>query len=189
MKEFLVGFSEISNKNIRDLFHYFQVLLSRINFLSHLTHLRNLYAVYFVTMCNCCHIHYSQRRSGTSPHTELTVEIKYLQYKSMILKIHFETMIGDMIDTFKITTSAANQTFARKNQTETSTSHSVSYSSPSSVHHISSGYAILKPSVKETCSFYNLKINNYLRKRGRFWPFTLNHGVSDDVKKWKFWTG
>ena len=77
-------------------------------------------------------------------------------------------MIGDVIDTFKITTSAANQKFARKNQTETSTSQSVSYSSPSSVHHISLGYAILKPSIKETCSFYNLKINNYLRKRGRF---------------------
>ena len=53
--------------------------------------------------------------------SDLSIEI-------MDPKKTFETMIGDVIDTFRDTTPAVNQEFVRKNQIETNTCHKVSYS-------------------------------------------------------------
>ena len=52
-------------------------------------------------------------------------------------------MIGDMIDTFRFTTAAVNQEFARKIQIQLSTGHRVSYSILSYVNRVLFGFPIL----------------------------------------------
>ena len=57
----------------------------------------------------------------------------------------FENMIGDVIATFRNTTSAANRKFVRKNLIETSTSHSTSYSNIYSFNQAFLSFDILHP--------------------------------------------
>ena len=58
-------------------------------------------------------------------------------------------MIGDVIDTFRVTTPAFNRKFVRKSRIETSYSHSASNWNIDSVHHAFLCFAILQPHVKE----------------------------------------
>ena len=56
-------------------------------------------------------------------------------------------MIGDVIDTFRITIPAVNRKFVRKSGIETSTCHSTSYSNNKSVNQTSAAFAILQHNV------------------------------------------
>ena len=61
-------------------------------------------------------------------------------------------MMGDVIDSFKIPTTAVNQEFVRNSQIEINTCHSESYSKSWCANNVFSGYAILLPKVQEVCT-------------------------------------
>ena len=82
----------------------------------------------------------------------------------------FETMIGDVMDTFRNTTSTVNQMFVRSKKNrkiETSTYHRVSYWKIWCVNHVFSGYAILLPNLQEVWTFRKWK--GSCQKRSHFW--------------------
>ena len=61
-------------------------------------------------------------------HSHLSVEIKNKNTHQRS-RMTIENMIGDVIDTFRITKMAVNQTLVRKSRNDTSTSHSTLHSS------------------------------------------------------------
>ena len=71
-------------------------------------------------------------------HSDLSIEITDP-------KKTFETMIGDVIDTFSNTTPVVNQKFVQKSQIETNTCHRVSHSKSWPVNHVFPSYAICSP--------------------------------------------
>ena len=90
-------------------------------------------------------------------------------------------MIGDAIDTFRITTPAANQEFVRISWAETTICHMVSYTKIWYFNHVFSGNAILLPDVYEVKTVNN-KFGQVTAKKRPFWPFTLDKRLFDDVK-------
>ena len=66
----------------------------------------------------------TQRRSGTSQHIDLSVEIIDKNGRLEVLRDMW-TLIGYMIDTLRNTTPSAHQNFVPKSPTETRTYHSV----------------------------------------------------------------
>ena len=108
-------------------------------------------------------------------HSDLSVKLKLTTADQWSWET-FENMIGDVIDTFRITIPTVTWKFVRKNRIETSTCPRVWYSKNWHVNHVVSGRTILLPKFWEVFTVNNAKMNKYQRWKavllstGTYWP-------------------